>query len=349
MNARSALELRLQHAWAKRGLLACALLPLAALYAALAGARRLAYRAGWPRPRRLPVPVLVVGNVVAGGAGKTPTTLALVQHLQARGWSPGVVSRGYGRKGDRVLLVEPGQPAAQVGDEPLLMARRCRAPVAVGADRVAAALALLAAHPELDVLVCDDGLQHLRLARDVEILVFDERGTGNGWYLPAGPLRDSPRRQADLVLYNAPAPSTARPGYPTTRTLARPVPLASWRRGSPEGQVDWAALRGARVLAAAGVAHPQRFFSMLLAQGLTFEPLPLPDHHDYAHGWPWQHWRGDVVLVTEKDAVKLDGCADPRVHVVALDLRPDPRFFAALDDLLRDKGLAARPKRQGHD
>ncbi|HWP17680.1 MAG TPA: tetraacyldisaccharide 4'-kinase [Burkholderiaceae bacterium] len=344
-----ALSLKLQAAWLGRGPLALALWPLGALYAGICALRRAAFRAGIAPRVRLPVPVLVVGNVIAGGAGKTPTTLALVRHLSARGWHPGIVSRGYGRHGDDAQVLQPSHTAAQVGDEPLLMARRSGAPVAVARDRAEAGRRLLAIHPEVDILVCDDGLQHLRLDRDVEVLVFDERGVGNGWYLPAGPLRDSPRRHADLVLYNAPAPSTARPGHGSRRALARPVALAAWRRGETDTALAWEGLRARRVLAVAGVAHPARFFSMLRAQGLTPETLALPDHHDYAGGWPWRGWDGDVVLVTEKDAVKLDHCDDARVHVVALDLQPDPTFFQALDELLRRRGLRPRSRRQGHD
>ncbi|AKJ28639.1 tetraacyldisaccharide 4'-kinase [Caldimonas brevitalea] len=326
-------QARVEAAWLRRGPLAWALLPLSGLYATLALSRAWLFRLGLLRRERLPVPVIVVGNVIAGGAGKTPTTMAIVAHLLARGRRPAIVSRGYGRQSDHLALVTPASDAREVGDEPLLMALRTGVPVAVGADRVAAGRTVLAAHPEVDVIVCDDGLQHLRLCRDIEVLVFDERGAGNGWWLPAGPLRDSARRRADLVLYNASAPSTPRPGWLAQRALRGALPLAAWGSGGGTPR-PLEAFAGRPVLAVAGVAHPERFFRMLEAAGLRLERRPLPDHHDYQQGLPWDGWDGDVVLVTEKDAVKLRSAGDPRIWVVALDFMPDPGFYAALDSVL---------------
>ncbi|MCW7537765.1 tetraacyldisaccharide 4'-kinase [Aquabacterium sp. A7-Y] len=330
---------RIEAAWLARGPLACALLPVTALYAALVLLRRALFALGLLHREALPVPVIVVGNVIAGGAGKTPTTIAVVQHLRRRGEHPAIVSRGYGRESFDITFVTPHSRVREVGDEPLLMCLRTGVPVAVSADRVEAARALLTCHPETTVIVCDDGLQHLRLARDIEVLVFDERGTGNGWWLPAGPLRESAGRRADLVLYNAPAASTARPGYLARRRLGEAVPLARWRQGAERG-LPLASLVARRVLAVAAVAHPQRFFGMLKAEGLAIERCPLPDHHDYAKQPPWTGWPGEVVLVTEKDAVKLRDCDDPRVHVVALDFAPEAAFFAALDALLAGRSNA---------
>lgn len=170
----------LRRAWTHRGALARLLWPLSRLYGAALTLRGWAYRRGWMRPARLPVPVLVVGNVVAGGAGKTPVTMAVVRHLQGAGWRPGVVSRGYGRVSRGCRAVTASSSASEVGDEPLLIARRTGAPVFVAEARSEAGRALLAAHPGCDILVCDDGLQHLRLARDLEICVFSELGVGNG-------------------------------------------------------------------------------------------------------------------------------------------------------------------------
>lgn len=325
---------RVQAAWLRRGLLASAMLPLSALYAGVVLLRNRLYHSGLLKRERLPVPVIVVGNVIAGGAGKTPAVIALVQHLQQRGERPGIVSRGYGGHGPQAgpRAVDRHSRARDVGDEPLLMALRTGAPVVVGADRVAAGRALLQQHPGVNLIVSDDGLQHLRLARDVEVIVFDERGVGNGWWLPAGPLRESARRPADLVLYNAPAPSTPRPGFLARRTLAQAVPLAAWRSGRRDG-LPLGAFKARRVLAVAAVAHPERFFAMLEARGLTIERHGLPDHDGYRR-LPWDGWPGDAILVTEKDAVKLDAATDPRVHVVALDFEPDAAFFAALDRLL---------------
>ena len=181
---------KLQEAWLWRGPLARALLPLSWLYGAVVALRRGLFRTGLLRATRLPVPVVVVGNLIAGGAGKTPTTLALVSLLREQGWTPGIVSRGHGREGAGLYEVTRDSSALHSGDEPLLLHLRSGAPMVVGADRVAAARTLLQRHPEVDLLLSDDGLQHLRLARDVEVIVFDERGAGNGWLLPAGPLRE---------------------------------------------------------------------------------------------------------------------------------------------------------------
>lgn len=323
--------------------MACALLPLSALFGAVAGLRRMLYRSGWLRSHRLPVPVIVVGNLVAGGAGKTPTVMAIVQLLRRRGYVPGIVSLGYGRAGDASIEVRADMPASRCGDEPLLLHLRTRAPVVVARDRVAAARELLQHHPEIDVLVSDDGLQHLRLARTVQVLVFDERGVGNGWLLPAGPLREClpdavPARS--VVLYNAPAPTTALPGELAHRSLAGVVSLASWWQGHAASQAALVALRGRPVVAAAGLARPQRFFAMLRDAGLMFQPLALPDHHDYVT-LPWTPETTDVVL-TEKDAIKLDPqrIGSTRVWVAALDFTPTAAFDAALIALLPPPGTA---------
>ncbi len=306
------------------------------LYAGLAVAAR--------KPAQtLPVPVIVVGNLIVGSAGKTPTVLALLQALRAAGWRPGVVSRGHGRRGSGVREVQPGASAADVGDEPLLLRRRGGVPVWVGRRRVDAARALLAAHPEIDVLVSDDGLQHAALPRTLEIVVFDERGVGNGLRLPAGPLREAlsaqlaPHRR---VLYNAPRPSTLLPGPLLGRRLTGALPLADWHAGRSAAAVPLAKLRGRPLLAAAGIASPQRFFAMLAAEGLTLQPLPLPDHHDYGT-LPWPADTPDVVT-TEKDAVKLapGRMGATRVWVVGLDFALTPEFT---QDVLRRLGPPPHP------
>lgn len=319
---------RLQREWLAGGPLSQALCPLSALYGLL-----LRVRARWVRPQWLPVPVIVVGNWIVGGAGKTPTTLALLASLQAMGIRAGVISRGYGRAGDEVALVDRSSTAIQVGDEPLLIHLRSGAPVAVGRDRVAAARALLAANPGLQMLVSDDGLQHLRLPRALAILVFDERGIGNGRLLPAGPLRQPPASRLsddELVLYNAAKPSTPLPGFIARRRLSGAVSLRDWWQGRPASLEALYALRGQPLVAAAGMAQPQRFFNMLGEQGLVFKPLPLADHHDFAT-LPWPADTADVLL-TEKDAVKItpERPGKTRVWVVALDFQPEPTFEQAL-------------------
>jgi tetraacyldisaccharide 4'-kinase len=341
----------LQRSWARRGLWTRLLLPLAWLYGLAWHVRAALYRVGLRKSNALPVPVVVVGNLIAGGAGKTPTVRAVLELLRMHGWRPGVVSRGHGRRDGRVALVERDSAAALVGDEPLLLRLRGGVPVAVGRDRPAAARALLAAHPDLDVIVSDDGLQHLALARDVAVLVFDERGAGNGWLLPAGPLREPMRRAlgpTDVVLYNAPAPSTPLPGFIAERRLAGAAPLAAWWAGEAVRMDLLDALRGRPLVAAAGLAQPQRFFDMLRAAGLAFEALPLPDHHDYAT-LPWPAATADVI-VTEKDAVKLraERVGATRVWVVALDFRSDARFGERLLQLLPQRRSQPAPMDDGH-
>lgn len=314
-----------------------ALQPLSWLYAGLAAAHRALYATGL-RPRvRAPRPVIVVGNLVSGGAGKTPTVIAIVQLLQAWGLTPGVVSRGYGRRGDGMQIVDAGSPANDVGDEPLLIHRRTGAAVAVGARRVEAARALVAAMPAIDVLVADDGLQHHALARDVQVLVFDTHGAGNGLLLPAGPLREpmpSHLPPATLVLYSDGAASTPLPGFLATRRLAGAVALADWWRGEPADAAALAALRGRPLVACAGTARPERFFDMLRGAGLTVEPLPLPDHAAF-DSIPWSTDTPDVI-VTEKDAVKIrpERAGATRVWVAPLDLQPEAAFGPELQRLL---------------
>ena len=297
------------------------------------------YRLGLQRMQRLPVPVVVVGNLVVGGAGKTPTVIAVVALLRERGYTPGVISRGYGRAADDVQEVQPDTPVQHSGDEPLLLRLRCGVPVVVGRDRVSAGRRLLALHPTVDIVVSDDGLQHLRLARDAQVVVFDERGAGNGWLLPAGPLRETlsvsvPPRS--VVVYNATHATTRWPGACAKRGLAGLVPLADWWAGRPASQAALHALRRRNVTAAAGMAQPERFFDMLRQAGLHVTPLPLPDHHDFAT-LPWPADTCDVI-VTEKDAVKLVAgrVGSARVWVAPLNF--------SLNEASRDALLALLPR-----
>ncbi|HMO47892.1 MAG TPA: tetraacyldisaccharide 4'-kinase [Rubrivivax sp.] len=334
-------ESALTRAWWRpdRSALAWLLWPLSVCFRALSALRRLAYASGVLRAQRAPVPVIVVGNLVAGGAGKTPAVIALVQALRDAGHVPGVISRGHGRRGAHALPVLGDSRAAAVGDEPLLIRRRTHAPVWVARRRIEAARGLCAAQPQVDVLVADDGLQHLALQRDVQLIVFDERGIGNGLMLPAGPLREPLPAHVPVnshVLYNAAHPSTHWPGALAQRGLAGAVPLQDWWRGAAPQLEALQALRGRPLVAAAGMAAPQRFFAMLRDAGLQFEALPLGDHYAFDR-LPWPPGTPDV-LVTEKDAVKLprDGFAGTRVWVVALDFRlPEELRTALLDNLRR--------------
>lgn len=322
------LERLLTRNWGHRGLLAWLLWPLALLFGALAALRRQCYRTGLLQTGRLAVPVIVVGNVVAGGSGKTPVVIALVQHLQALDWRVGVISRGYGRTQLDCREVLVNSPIEEVGDEPALIQRSTRAPVFVARRRLEAGRALLARHPDTNIIICDDGLQHLALHRDLEICVFDERGVGNGFLLPAGPLREPWPRHTDLVLHTGSRAAFA--GFAAPRELAR------FAVGADGQQIDLTRLgqAGAKpLLAVAAIAKPDDFFAMLRAQGLSLErTLALPDHYSF-DSWPCNEYERYLVICTEKDAVKL-WHKQPNALAVPLLCIPEPAFLQALDRLL---------------
>lgn len=319
---RAWLAAALPRVWQRRGLPAVMLLPLSPLYGAVTALRRGLYRLSLLRSTRLPVPVVVVGNVIAGGSGKTPVVMALVQHLQQRGWQVGVVSRGYGRSTQDCREVRPDSPAEQVGDEPALIQRSCGVPVFVAARRVEAGRALLAQYPQTQVLVCDDGLQHLALARDVEVCVFDDRGIGNGWLLPAGPLREPWPKPVDIVVHTGEQPAFA--GFRAQRRLAATAQQADGTLRPLQTLAD------IPVLAIAGIARPERFFAMLRAAGLRhIVELGLPDHHDFSD---WQPPPGAPALwlCTAKDAVKL-WARHPQAWAVPLELALDAGVLQTLE------------------
>lgn len=292
----------LQRQWFERRRLTPALwlfAPLAAVYAGLSCLNRL-----FTKPRRLSVPVVVVGNITVGGAGKTPLTLWLAGQLRQRGWHPGVVSRGYGRSGGEVRAVHADSKSEAVGDEPLLIARRSGLPVWVGRSRAAAGEALLKAHPEVDIVLCDDGLQHHALARDVELAVFDARGAGNGWRLPVGPLREPLSRLAsvDAIVCNGASSIASGACVPVFDMLLSPGPF--YRLDDPLRTCTAEALRQrGRLFALAGIGNPERFFATLKALGLDCEAHPFPDHHRYT-AEDLAFAAGGILLMTEKDAVK---------------------------------------------
>ncbi|MDB5920533.1 MAG: tetraacyldisaccharide 4-kinase [Massilia sp.] len=321
------LESTLTRAWLRRGPLACALWPVSLLFRAVSSLRRQLFGAGLLASQRLPVPVIVVGNIFIGGTGKTPLTIWLAETLGAAGFTPGIISRGHGAAGSAPRPVTPDSLAVDVGDEPLLIARRTGCPVMVGRDRPAAGRALLAAYPQVDVIISDDGLQHYALKRDVEIVLFDGRGAGNGWLLPAGPLREPVSRRRDFTVVNAPlvTPQLAASikGQPFRMQLAGTVAERLTSRGNRTPLAD---LKGRRIAAAAGIGNPGRFFAMLRAQGLDVAELPLPDHHDFLDQ-PFARVDADIILITEKDAVKCGQIEhlrnDPRLWVVPVTAQLD--------------------------
>lgn len=355
----------LPRVWLKRGPLACVLRPVSWVYAALLALRRTLYRLGIKHTERLPVPVVVVGNVVVGGAGKTPTVIQLVEHLRQQGWTPGVISRGHGRQGNVCIEVNSASLPADVGDEPLLIAQRTGVPLVVGRQRVCAGKQLLQQHPEVDILVSDDGMQHWNLARDLTVVVFDDRGTGNGWLLPAGLLREQwPARpwgsSQMLVLRNSSVgESTTRHAVPK---LQSPFPLFSARRQLSRVAVasdgvrctlDDLAKRHAHqpLGAVAGIAQPEAFFAMLRNVGVPLtQTLALPDHADPTTlANAIENAKPAVWLCTEKDAVKLFALPPeqrPRqpIWAVPLEQIPDPALFQAVDVAL--EGLSSKDGRQ---
>jgi tetraacyldisaccharide 4'-kinase len=292
------------------------LLPLAAIYWLISTARRRAYALGLFPGERLPVPVVVVGNITVGGAGKTPLTIALVEILRQGGFTPGVVSRGYGGTAREPTLAYAHSDPARVGDEPVVIAQRAFVPMCVGRDRVAAARKLLDARPETNIIVSDDGLQHYRLQRDVEVVVIDgARGLGNGLLLPAGPLREGKSRlkaASAVVLHNAMPTSRVDigvPGIPPEKCHSmRLSGQVFYNVRNPERRVLPADLKNKTLHAIAGIAHPERFFAHLKSLGLAVVARPFPDHHAFSRedlALP----EGYHLLMTEKDAVKCKALA----------------------------------------
>lgn len=303
--SRRSVEDGLIAAWRRRGLAASLLFPFSLLFRALVAARRAAYGFGLMRQERLPVPVIVVGNITVGGSGKTPLVIHLANNLRERGLRPGIITRGYRGSATAPTAVQADDDVAVVGDEAVLLARSSGCPVYIGRDRVAAGRALLARHPACNLIISDDGLQHYRMERDVELAVLDRRGLMNGWCLPAGPLREPRARLAkvDAVILNDDCVMSAS-------SLQCPVfrmdlEGAAFRLlGDPEQVSTVADLAGKYLHAVAGIGAPGRFFEHLSGLGLQFAEHPFPDHHAYT---PEDlEFAGDAILTTEKDAVKLE-------------------------------------------
>jgi tetraacyldisaccharide 4'-kinase len=311
--------------WYRLSPISILLYPFSLVFRSAVAARRLLFRLGVLASVRLRIPVVVLGNLTVGGTGKTPLVLAVAKALRQSGLHPGILSRGYGGRGAEPRAVLAGEDPERVGDEPLLLAERSGCPVWVGADRVAAARALCAAHPACNVIVCDDGLQHYRLQRDVEVAVEDERGPGNGLLLPAGPLREPADRRVDARVVNGGNPG---PGAFAMQLLV----TGMYRVGDASQPLTLSDLSGKRLHAVAGIGNPGRFFATLSRMGLAFSAHPFPDHHAFRAA-ELQFEDCDFVLMTEKDAVKCRRFGRRDLIAVGVEAQVDP----ALIDLILER------------
>jgi tetraacyldisaccharide 4'-kinase len=314
--------------------------PLSLLLGTVAALRRAAFHHGICAVTRLPVPVVVIGNISVGGTGKTPLTIALAAQLREQGWRPGIVCRGYGGSAQVPQAVADNADPSACGDEAVLLAQRSGGPVWIGADRVAAARGLLAANPDCNLILSDDGLQHYALGRNFEIAVLDAaRGTGNGWLLPAGPLREPATRLATVnaVVVNGEGPS---------RPLPRGAPPALcmtlhgdrfFNLRDPQQTVNAAHFSGRKVHAVAAIGNPARFFTHLRALGIDCDEHAFPDHHAFARS---DLAFGDeaAVIMTEKDAVKCSSFDDARHWALRVDAAVDG---ALVEQIMRVLGKPA--------
>jgi tetraacyldisaccharide 4'-kinase len=325
MGMRACLEHWIGRQWQKQGVWAYVMQPLAMLFGVLAAKRRERWLNA-ESPQISPVPLIIVGNLTVGGAGKTPVVLALAEALCAAGYFPGIISRGYGGKITKPTAVDSNSLPDVVGDEPLLMAKRLErfgVPVWVYRERFQTVLALLEAHPKTNVIISDDGLQHYALARcfprDVELVVMDARGGGNGYLLPAGPLREPLSRPRSATVYhgiNADVLTPIRAEYDGAFFQAHWQLGMAYQLTCPHIQKSLPSFGNQKILAAAGIGYPARFFNSLEQAGLTLNrTLALPDHFDFSVN-PFLTASETIILITEKDAVKCAEFKDDRLWVV---------------------------------
>jgi tetraacyldisaccharide 4'-kinase len=291
----------LAHYWYRPGLLAALftwpLLPLSWLYCVIAVGRRKAYQLRFNKSYAAGVPLIVIGNIVAGGSGKTPLLIALCELIKEKGFKPGVVSRGYGGAVNGIKQVQKSDSAELVGDEPLMIYQRTGIPLVVGADRVAAVNYLLQ-NNQCDVVLSDDGLQHYRMRRDIEVAVVDaSRGFGNGFCLPAGPLRERVSRlnDVDLIVYNG--------ANDNAESCCYTLEIVDVCALDGERHTPLSSFAGKRVHAVAGIGHPSRFFAQLRDNEIDVIEHAFSDHHVFSEA-DFSGWQNDCILMTEKDAVK---------------------------------------------
>lgn len=325
------LQQKMQELWGKRSLAAMLLLPLSGLYCLLVYLRRYAYRKGVFKRTQIKVPVIVVGNITTGGTGKTPLVIAVVNILKQAGYNPGIISRGYGGKARTwPQQVRPDADPVMVGDEPVIIARRTGCPMAVGPNRVQAVTALLAYY-DCDIVVSDDGLQHYALERDVEVVVVDGmRRFGNGWCLPAGPLRETMDRlqEVDLVVTN---------GNPVGDEYPMDYVGRQWINVSePDSNAEMSQFAGQQVHAIAGVGNPQRFFNMLRNEGVDVIEHTYPDHYAFTRD-DFEFEKTLPILMTEKDAVKCERLQLDNAWYVPIQAQVQKKFENHLLNILEAK------------
>lgn len=319
-----------QRAWYRSGLdfRLIILWPLMIVFIALSWLRRALYRIGVLPTYRAPVPVVIIGNISVGGTGKTPVTEAVVKWAQQQGYSPAIISRGYGGQGPFPQQVTTTSQAEVVGDEPKLLAQRTGVPIVVSPNREQAITTLLQNAPQVNLIISDDGLQHYRLARDIEIVVIDgERGLGNGWRLPLGPLREPKQRltQADIVVQNG--GSEARYGW---RFLLQP---GSWRRVRDQQEVP---VPQGESIAVAGIGNPQRFFNTLQQAGLAVtETYEYADHHPFSAADFASIAPATNILMTEKDAAKCQAFAQDNWFYLPVSANFEDGFWQQLQTCLQ--------------
>ena len=345
MSFHSFISKHIHKAWQRKGLLSTLLLPLACITRRVVERKRRHYQQHPEAVYTSHTPVIVVGNLVVGGAGKTPVVLALITALREHGYTPGVISRGYGVQiSEQAHLSAHNTDASYLGDEPSLIAKETHAPVVVHPKRVLALQALNHAFPDVNVVIADDGLQHLQLGRLAQVIVQDERGLGNGRLIPAGPLRDLPSQlqQANLIVTQqtgrdiSTSPEYIQ-GVPHVTMQLWPTMFRNLETGQCLSTDEALALfSGKTISAVAAIGQPQRFFNMLRKFGVNPQsPLSLPDHYDYSYS-PFGKIDADFILITPKDAVKCKKFADKRIwitEVSALFSRAD--WYTPLLEMLQ--------------
>jgi tetraacyldisaccharide 4'-kinase len=313
--------------WYRRGILAWLLWPLSLVFRVMVFVRRILYGLRLFKSVHPGIPVIVVGNLTVGGSGKTPLVIWIAEFLKSKGWSPGIVSRGYGAKVQAPRAATVASDAAEVGDEPILLSRRSGCPVWIGPERVRVAAVLRREEPKVDVLILDDGLQHYAMRRDIEIAVVDARGLGNGFLLPAGPLREPGRRLKTVD-------AVVKHGYAEGKGFSMALEgETAHRMTDARERQPLKAFAGQKVHAVAGIGDPNRFFVRLGSAGIKVLPHPFPDHHRFT---PRDLEFGDdvPVMLTEKDAVKLRSVARPHWWVLPVTAKLDPAFGAWLSEKL---------------